>query len=426
MRQYVYTVLCICTAVAITAPVRGQDRTVRERPQVEWETYTARGNWIWNQLPEQLRTTQANIIREGVPAETMRFDPARNIQLNPDDFIVVRADDLPVTVDESIRRSLPAEVDGRRDMYFLRDVIIAPREDGTGIVTVRPVVIPERSLSFIPGERIFEGIFHVALIDINNPGQSTRLSTRYPLQFLSAAELVSPDTLFLSHTALPLTAVRVRDRNPADSVSVKVVTNTDIEGVQTWMPVRPAIVFENIPKRMQGWGIETADITVRVIGRTFRDALEVGLTADKGTLAERSASLGGTGIGSVSLRSAGLGTSHLRAVAPGVSDAEAAIEFVFPAVFFIAALSGGIFGGLLSRRKPKTGKPQSPFFVMLAESVGFGLLAAIAYYAIGLNLLYIDVDVAYFTEGAVFALAALGSLFGIRGIDSFKRSKDAG
>jgi hypothetical protein len=56
----------------------------------------------------------------------------------------------------------------------------------------------------------------------------------------------------------------------------------------------------------------------------------------------------------------------------------------------------------------------TPDDLIVGSPVTLGLLAAVAYYAVGIKLLQVQVTVERFNEAAVFAFAALAALQGLR------------
>ncbi len=374
-------------------------------------------------IPRQLIDKQLTVVRDGEIERTTRIETEQNIQLDRDTYIIVRADEKLVPVSPSVSRYISEEEELQKDMRYLNNLILIQLQDHSDIIAIRPVVIPDRSLSLKKPEQIFEGKFHIALVDINNPEQVREFHPSIPLQFIADVDDISPRTLSLNHTLLPLSSVNVHDSDPMDSVDVRIIMQSDLEGVSIRLPVRPALVFENPPPKIQGWGIESTKLTVRIKGHTIRDPVSITVTANPGIFENNILTIDQTGAGTVRLRSAGLGISRIRAVSPHFQDAEIDLRFVFPFPFLGAAIFGGIIGGLISRRKSESPGKKSPYLTSAIEGVGIGLLVAGVYYAVGINLLHIEFDAEFFTEGAVFALSALGALFGIRGINALKRSE---
>jgi hypothetical protein len=183
--------------------------------------------------------------------------------------------------------------------------------------------------------------------------------------------------------------------------------------VDLWLPVEPGIVIESTGRTLQGLGIETAPVTISVRGVRLREPITVRLEADRGTFEPEVVTIGNDGIGSTRIRSSGIGQARIRAFAPGFGEDAITYRFSWPLTFLLAALLGGVAGGLAAavtkQRVTKAGLRRA-----LTRGVVFGLLAAVIYYAIGISLLHVDIGVARFNEAAVFAFAALAGLLGLR------------
>lgn len=99
------------------------------------------------------------------------------------------------------------------------------------------------------------------------------------------------------------------------------------------------------------------------------------------------------------LRSAGLGAAVLTARAPGMAAVRTTIVYGWPFIFVAAALLGGVL---------------------------VALVVCVVYFGIGINLLQFQVDLRYFNEIAVFALAVLAAMFGIPALTALGTSTRGG
>jgi hypothetical protein len=139
----------------------------------------------------------------------------------------------------------------------------------------------------------------------------------------------------------------------------------------------------------------------------------VSLTSSAGELEGVQLELGSAGSGTVRLRSSGTGEALLRATAPGLGDATTTIVFVWPWVFLLAALTGGVFGGVAAAAQERRGGGTAPWGASALKGLFVGVLAALAWYTLGVNLLNIELGVPRQNELAVSALAALAGFFGV-------------
>jgi hypothetical protein len=192
------------------------------------------------------------------------------------------------------------------------------------------------------------------------------------------------------------------------------VPQFDVAGVDVWIPVEPSIRIETTPRRIQGWGIGTARVVVHMLGVSPDTARSAALTASQGELGAVDIKFGRTGIATTQLRSQGGSAATLTAFGPGLGEATASIDFILPWVFLLAAVLGGIAGGALDalQAKRKDGETQR-WLEYTIKGVLAGVIGALAWYALGVNLLQLDLGVPRQNELAVFALAALIGYFGI-------------
>jgi len=178
--------------------------------------------------------------------------------------------------------------------------------------------------------------------------------------------------------------------------------------------VNPFIRVSSHKNTIQGYGIETTLIDIELLGVSDFDPIEVSVRAENGFVEPQRVELSSMApVQTVSLRSKGA-KKDVVTVASDVPSSPDGVDYVFPWVFLLFAILGGIIGTLI-RMLPKAKKG----FRVKAFIAGVltGFIVALAYWAIGLNLLNFNLDFEYFNEGAVLVLSALG---GIAGSSIFK------
>jgi len=268
-------------------------------------------------------------------------------------------------------------------------------------------------LRWQPQSGDFRGAIFLAVEDSLRRSESKPLPTPVRFQLLGDADQVNPDRIELTHTNFPLQRIDLVARRVTDSMRVQIVPEFDVRGIDVWVPVEPSLLVESTPTRIQGWGVGNARVTVRVIGASTRTPAAVGLHASAGELDSIAFALGAAATGSTRLRSAGVGRVTVTASAPGYNDAQSTLEFVWPFGFFAAALLGGVFGGLGAATQNRKGRARTRWKEFGIKGVFAGILAAVVWYALGVNLLQFNPGVPRFNELAVFAFAALAGYFGI-------------
>ncbi len=301
---------------------------------------------------------------------------------------------------------------GVRERYLaLPFRLLTPDQTGTGVWVLRPIYKVANRLRWDPDSSTFRGALFIAIEDSLRRRESRPLPTPVRFQLLAEASL-TPERIELAHTNLPLQRVDLVARNVSDSLRVQIVPEFDVNGTDVWLPVEPSLVVE-APPRIQGWGVGTARVIVRVIGASGRRPAAAGLSSSAGELETIAVAIGDAGTGTTRLRSGGVGPATITASAPGFGDARATVEFVWPYVFFVAALSGGLFGGLGAAAHGRKARHKARWGEHALKGVFTGVIAAVAWYALEVNLLQLDPGIPRFNELGVFAFAALGGYFGI-------------
>lgn len=387
-----------------------------------------------SQLPPALR---ASLERGAAVRVTSRGTDtvaasAPSVTLHPGEVVAARTGERAVLSRAgAMATSTPTPTDSsaapgpvRRDSVFALpfQYLGLDREHNTAM-TYRPVYIYEGGLRYQPDRDLFQGSFEIALEDSSNPGVERELSRAVQIRFGGDADSIDPPSVELRRTNSQFERIQVVARTARDSMRVDVVPLFDPRGVSLWLPVQPALTFEQTPARIQGLGVETATLVLGVRGRFPRDSVSVTISTDRGSLETHQITLAPSGAAVARLRSAGRGMAKIRAVAPGFQVAETTIDFGWPIFFLLAALSGGLLGGLAAGTTTRQrGRKSRPLGAVLLHGVIIGLVVAVVYFGIGLNLLQFNVKVDHFNEIAVFALAALGAMFGIPAFNTSRGS----
>jgi hypothetical protein len=286
-------------------------------------------------------------------------------------------------------------------------------------VRLRPVVISE-GLSYVRDSGSFLGSMLIALEDQDAPGDNENLSGPIRINVSSQGNVVSPDTLDVTHTNLPPIRVRVRASPALDSVAMRVIPTFDMRGENVWLAVRPTLLIPNLRRRAPGLGVARVPFQVTVAGRTYRDSIRVSVSTNMGSLDRDEVMIPPGGSAIVHLRTEGSDSATVRASSPGMNDAIETIHFEWPAAFLAFALVGGGVGGLaaqLSRR----GRRRSVLVRATVVGMLIGFTVAVVYAALGLSLIAMKIPAFRNDEAAVFAFALLG---GALGIPAFVRRRD--
>ncbi|MGH7554368.1 MAG: hypothetical protein ACREMQ_15290 [Longimicrobiales bacterium] len=371
-------------------------------------------NEVVRMVPDSMLQRPVTVIRrQGITQATVA---ANGLALEPGTFAVLRTGETvrevpgPLPPRDSV---LPVPGPGVTEPFrTLPFLLLTPDRAGTGAWVLRPVYKVANRLRWEPDSGVFRGALFIAVEDSLRRGESRPLPTPVRFQLLAEADRVTPDQVALEHTNFPLLRIDLVARRVADSLRVHIVPEFDVRGTDVWVPVEPSLLIE-APRRIEGWGVGSARVIVRVIGASGHTPTAVALSASAGELDSVSFAIGSAASGTTRLRSGGTGPVTLTASAPGLNDAQATIHFNWPWIFFLAALLGGVFGGLAAAAQSKKGRRKTRWGEFALKGLFAGILAAVAWYALGVNLLHIDPGLPRFNELAVFAFAALAGYFGV-------------
>jgi hypothetical protein len=222
---------------------------------------------------------------------------------------------------------------------------------------------------------------------------------------------ITPKDLKVSHLYIPALEIELRSDRVQDSALVLIRTVSNPSGYKTYVRVTPALEIKSNRTSMQGFGIQEIPLTVRYIGSNSAAKVKITLTTEQGTLTPNELNLPFNEPATVLLRSEGVGASTITAVSSGQESNAFTIEYVFPWVFLVASMLGGLLGAVI-KFYSHTGKKKlsfSPFLIGIA----IGLVGAVAYYALGINLIGIKTN-STFNEFAVFGFSAVCAYFGIK------------
>jgi hypothetical protein len=287
-------------------------------------------------------------------------------------------------------------------------------EDASGNIVYQPVITSLSPLVYDHVENLFTSTLNFLLLsqdqsagDISNPMQLELHS--------DVIDRIDPSRLQIGHLNLPSTSVLISASSVRDSVQIRIVTEANAEGYETYLKVEPALDLFTERKRLQGLGIQEIPIQVNWKGSSSTDSQVVNISSSQGTVTPTSVELTYNQPAIVHLRSEGLGNATITATSSDAQSNTLQISFIFPWLFILFSLAGGFLGGTAKyftlKDKPKT------FLATTIGSLSIGLIGALAYFVLGINLLSIEFS-STFNEFAVFGISALIAFFGIRKLKS--------
>ena len=196
----------------------------------------------------------------------------------------------------------------------------------------------------------------------------------------------------------------------SDSAEVKLSTTSFPGGYIKYLTVVPSLQISSNATSLQGFGIQEIPVQIRFVGSNAPDSAMVSLSASKGTVSPNPVYLRYNNTATVYLRSDGMGKSKLSAISGSTNSNDLNFRFTFPLLFLLASLLGGLIGSLAKYflSTGEKGSARNP----IIGGILIGLIGAVAYYGLGVNLLGIHLS-AGLNALAVFALSSLCAYAGI-------------
>jgi hypothetical protein len=287
---------------------------------------------------------------------------------------------------------------------------IALRPDGQEI-RFRPIIESAGGLSLSGSTSRFQGRIYVGLRDNRNPDAAYPLPQPVSLLVGGQADELQPRQLTIDHTNLPFAEVTIAAQDPPDPIDFSLIAAGTSERATVSLPIiRPRLTVIAGRSRIQGFGLETAVITVRAVGLTNPEGRVVTVTSDVASVDPVEVRLDQQGVGTTSVRSVSVGEASVNAVSPPLSPAKETIRFSWPVAYFIASVVGGLAGALLAWAQTKGKKKKLQTVVIRGVLTG---VIVVALYAVGVNVLPVH-PTATAGEVLAFALAATGGFVGLK------------
>jgi hypothetical protein len=261
----------------------------------------------------------------------------------------------------------------------------------------------------------FRGSVTLGLVDTVQPGRTVTLPV--PIWFHLSAEAgeVSPADVPIRHTSLPPSAAVVTAAAPGDSLRVLVQPALTLTPITIWLAVhRTLLALEPATARIAGFGLGSTALHVtlpRAAGATPRDVV---LSARRGTPDPSVVTLAGGETGRSTIRSSGVGHDTITATSGPLRSAPLDLVYGWPFLFLAASLLGGVVGSVMDCEAIRRRGTPASRRAFVVSGLAAGLFAAVAI-VIGLNVTGVDLPETS-GEAAVFVVAALGTVLGLRGL----------
>lgn len=362
-------------------------------------------------IPKQNMQLQADIqVFNEVRDTTSRKAMLEYFQLKPDERkAVVRTGDIISRIDSPVVK--PGQINPDRSEVFMLPELYYARVEGTNEqISYRILFIDAGPLRYNFETALFEGSIRFLPVEVTDSGKikPVKKTLSVPEEIIVSFD---PESIPISISEVnwPPREVSIKASDPIDSLEVRILTMSNPAGYLKNLRIEPAILISSVRKTIQGMGIQTLPLHVTLKGVSKFSPLHVGIETSLGTIDSANLMLTGGRPGKVILRSESLGTIEVKVVNAGYRSNSIIIEAVFPWLFLLLAILGGFIGGL---GKNLLGRKKLTIRSMTLGSI-FGLIAAFAYWGLGIVLIGFSIETRGLNEAMVFGLGLIAGYFGL-------------
>jgi hypothetical protein len=302
---------------------------------------------------------------------------------------------------------------GQIRIFMLPELYYAKVEGTNQPISYRILFIDSAPLRFNPEKEQFEGSIRFLPAEIKENGNAE------PVQ----KQLAAPEEIILSYgsSSIPINIrqinwppldVAVTSAEPRDSVEVRIITVSNPLGYPMNLAVEPAIILSSTRTTIQGFGLQTVPVHLALKGVSSYRPVPVTVEASRGSLDSASFTLTDDRPRETVLRSESTGTIELKVINPNYRSNTISITGVFPWLFLVLAITGGLIGGLgktLNAKERVTIRP-------LALGSIFGLIAAVAYWGLGIVLIGVSFQTQGYNEAMVLGFGLIAGFFGLKAV----------
>lgn len=284
--------------------------------------------------------------------------------------------------------------------------------NGTGIHFAVRYEVAGDALTYDPTTGAFNGDLLVGLEDVDQPAAAEPLLASVELQ-LSGVHDVQPRELRLTHTNIPYETVHVVATTSDNLVTLRIVPSFDPAGIGVPVPVRQPLFRASLsPRRIDGYGLEAATLTLLGAPSISKDSLPVSVSTSRGAVGGTVLEVPANRAATTAIRSHGLGVDTVTLSSNQAAMTVLSLTYVTPWAFFIAALLGGLSGAVVNQLQTKKKKKASlPRYLVGGVLSG---LAGAAGWALGVNVLDAGITVPNGSEAGAFFVAYLVGHAGLR------------
>jgi hypothetical protein len=338
-----------------------------------------------------------------------RVEQVSSFRLKPgEEKAVAQTGTIISRVDKSVLQGL-IDTAGSEKVFMLPELYYA-KESVTGLqVSYRILFIDAAPLKYDFARKLFEGSIRFIPMEVSEGGnyQPEQKHLTNPEQIIVSYGVVSKP-LEIESINWPPVDINIQSDDALDSMEVKILTVSNPLGYPKKLGVEPAIVLSSVRNRVQGMGIQTIPIHISLKGVSGNRSIPLGIETSLGSLDSARIIVVGDHPAIVNLRSESIGNIEVKAVNQNYRSNVLELKAVFPWLFLLLALIGGLIGAL---GKNLLGKKKVRFRPLAMGSI-LGLIAAVAYWGLGIVLIGFSIETRGFNEAMVMGLGLLAGYFG--------------
>jgi hypothetical protein len=203
--------------------------------------------------------------------------------------------------------------------------------------------------------------------------------------------------------------IEIHANDAVDSLKISVCTISKPEGYSKCLHVKPAIYLSTNRKTFLGFGLQTVPVHISLKGVSKCNPIAVGIEPSMGSVSMNSVTLTDDAPREIILKSESYGLIDLSANNPNYSSNKISITASFPWIFLILSILGGMIGGI---GKNLYNEARVTILSLLLGGI-LGLIAAFAYWGLGIKLIKFSISATGINEAMVFALALIAGFFGL-------------
>ena len=335
---------------------------------------------------------------------SVRNDAITNFQLRPEDkkavtvlqdsVIKLKRTDIPILQDTATRSGIS----------MLPELYYAKEAGTNNQITYRILYVDSAPLRYDFGRQLFEGGIRFLAVESDYSGETSPVQKKLSVPEEIRVSFGSGSIpLNISSINWPPEDVIITSPSALDSMQVKILTISNPQGYPEYIPVEPAIILSSKRESIQGFGLQTMPVSVTLKGVSSYKPVTLTVQSSLGTIKNPNLTLTNNSPSEIILRSESHGTIDLDVVNTTYLSNSISVNAMVPWLFLILAIAGGLIGSVGKKLK---GKGKITLRAILYGCI-IGLIVAVAYYGLGINLLKISFEDRGYNEAIIFSIGLL-------------------